>query len=305
MKKLKILFITKDHSEYMTKNFYYFALKLSKLTYLELWHSPGDITEILKTIQIYPDFILLNDLRPHELPQISGLSSVNIPLGIIVEDVHNNTKERRAFIKKNNIKNIFSITRDKFYECYLDLKDRMYWLPHWVNIDIFRNYGLTKDINYLIMGSVSSKYYPLRNKIFKTLKREPGFVYHKHPGYTNIIDSNAFIGEKYAREINRAKIFFTDGGIYNYPVKKYYEVLACKTLLLAPSFKELEDLGFIPGVHFVDVDENNFLEKAKYYLQYDKEREEIAQKGYEMVRAKHSVDIRVSQFVKIIEDIMK
>lgn len=47
---------------------------------------------------------------------------------------------------------------------------------------------------------------------------------------------------------------------------KYYETLACNTLLLASCTKEIKDLGFIPGVHFIEIDEENFMRKAQYHL---------------------------------------
>jgi hypothetical protein len=37
-------------------------------------------------------------------------------------------------------------------------------------------------------------------------------------------DEGLFVREKYAREINRSKNFFTCGGNAQYPVAKYFEV---------------------------------------------------------------------------------
>jgi len=280
-------------------------MKLSEYSELKVWHDAADIRYILNKLDFEPEFILLNDFRPHMLPKITGLSTINIPLGIIVEDLHREIEDGKKFFFENNIKHIFSICRDKFYKSYPNYKYNVYWFPHWVNIDVFKDYGLKKDIDYLLMGAIAKEHYPLRNRILNVMQKEAGFAYNKHPGYKNIKEGNALIGERYAKEINRAKIFFTDGGIYNYPVKKYYEVLACKTLLLAPTFKELEDLGFIPEVNFVDIDENNFLEKAKYYLEHEEEREKITENGYNMVRSKHSTEMRVIQFIKTVQDILK
>jgi spore maturation protein CgeB len=106
-------------------------------------------------------------------------------------------------------------------------------------------------------------------------------------------------------EINRAKIFFTCDSVYHYPVAKYFEVLACKTLLLAPASRELTDLGFIPGVNFVSIDESNFEEKAEYYLRHEEERLQIATKGYEMVHARHTTARRAAEFADILETILR
>lgn len=304
MRKLKILFITKDFSKHLVKDSYYFSNELSKITDLVLWHKSGNIREILNLIKFKPDFILLNDMRPTRCPKILGLSRLNIPFGIIMHDLHYKPNDRIKFVRNNNVKYIFSIYRDEFYRRFPMYKNKMHWLPHFVNTEIFKDYKSPKTINYLMMGALTSSY-PLRPRILSVMRSEPGFVYHKHPGYRNIVNPNEFAGETYAKEINKSKIFLTDGTIYHYPVMKYYEVLACNTLLLAPASKELFDLGFIPDKHFVTIDKQNFLEKARYYLSHENKRIEISQNGFNMVRTKHSAEHRALQFIQKIEEILK
>src|SRR5690606_18014132 len=108
-----------------------------------------------------------------------------------------------------------------------------------------------------------------------------------------------------SQEINRASIFFTCPSIYNYPVMKYFEALAAKSLLLAPTFPELEDLGFQPGKHFVSIDATNFQEKASYYLLKDKERQKITEQGYRFIHQTHTVQKRVKELVKTMENIIR
>ena len=76
-------------------------------------------------------------------------------------------------------------------------------------------------------------------------------------------------------------------------------------MLLAPSSPELLDLGFVPGVHFVEIDELNFEEKAEFYLKHEKERLDIAQQGYEMVQEKHTSTQRAVQLLEMIKEILK
>ena len=125
-----------------------------------------------------------------------------------------------------------------FTEIFQSLKTICVLAPHFVNTDIFKDYGLRKRHDILLMGAISNVY-PLRKKMRLYFKGRKGFKYRPHPGYTNVgVDS--YFGEKYAKEINRSKIFITDDSILHYPLIKYYEVLACKTLLLAPTSKEVE-----------------------------------------------------------------
>ncbi|MGE5397091.1 MAG: glycosyltransferase [Chitinophagales bacterium] len=247
----------------------------------------------------------MNDLKETRCPEITGLSALKIPWGIIMHDIHYQETKRREFIKNNQVRYIFSIYRDAFIKRFPEYVSRMCWLPHWVNTDIFRDYGLTRNINWLMMGKRAS-YYPLREKIYRVMKGKPGFVYHPHPGYRQVRnqEQGVFVGERYAREISRAKMFLTCDSSFHYPLIKYYEVLACKTLLLAPASRELHDLGFIPGSNFVAINQDNFLRQASYYLKNVNERQHIAEAGYKMVRARHSAATRAEQLKRMINDII-
>lgn len=307
MNKMRILFITRDFSENVERSSFYLSQELAELSHLALWHQPGNIHDILQNIPFRPDFILLNDMKKTHCPEITGLSSLTIPFGIIMHDLHHRVKRRKQFIRENRVKYIFSIYRDAFLKRYPEHAEKMIWLPHFANTHVFTDYGLPKDIDWLLMGNIRQKTYPLRYRMLQVMKNRAGFVYHRHPGYRNVKESESslLIGDAFAREINRAKMFLTCGLIYHYPIRKYYEVLACKTLLLAPSSRELKDLGFIPGTHFVEVTEENFVEKAEYYLSHEKERENIAQNGYQLVHTHHTTQIRAKQLMQAIRKIIQ
>ncbi|MFY0543709.1 glycosyltransferase [Brevibacillus sp. H7] len=304
---MKLLIITGDKSKRLNPHIHYLFDELAHITDLTLWYEPGNIHDILKKIPENPDFILINEHGEKNCPKITGLSTLTIPYGVYVHDVHYNIKQRRIEMVKDKVQYIFSIYRDPFYRWYPAFKQKMKWLPHHVNPKLYRDYGLKKEIDFLLMGAVNQQMYPLRCKILKTMKKKPTFVYHPHPGYRDYEEhekNRYFIGEKYAREINRAKMFFTCDLSYKYPVKKYYEVLASNTLLLAPASQELKDLGFIPGVHFVAINEHDFEQKAEYYLRHEEERRNIAEQGYRMVHEKHTTAIRARQLVEMIQDLL-
>ena len=165
---------------------------------------------------------------------------------------------------------------------------------------------MKKDISLLDDRAVN-EVYPLRQRIVEAYEGDRDFVYHRHPGYqTSGIqqeDPN-LTGKDYAKELNRAKIVFTCPSVFYYPVIKYFEVLACKSLLLAPTFPELEDLGFIPGYHFIPIHKDDFHGKASRYLENETERQRIAEQGYRFVRQHHTVKVRAKQLIHEIENIL-
>lgn len=304
MKKLKLLFFTKDQSEQMEKSSHYLVEELKKQCDVMVWPDEGGIAEVLNQLSYRPDFILLNDCFAPKLgPCVSGLRDIRIPKGIIFHDISNYIPQRKRFIAQENIDIIFVHYRDAFRKWYPRLNKRMIWLPHHANTEIYKDYQQEKTINWLMMGALSYRLYPLRTLMMQRLKEKQGFLYHPHPGYhhENNIQPGSLIGKDYAMEINRAKMFLTCDSIFKYPLMKYFEVLACNTLLVAPFSNELTDLGFIDGKTFVAVERTTFSEAADYYLHHKKERTDIAERGYRMVRERHSTRKRASELITAIE----
>lgn len=305
---INLLFIAEDTSRFIDKNFYYLEQELSKLVNLIQWRKSGHIAYILKQLTQKPDFILLlNDMDQKISPVIKGFQTIDIPVGLFVNDVHRFTKQRRNDIRKYNITHIFTIVRDRFMKTYPEFQHKMEWFPHFIEPAIYKDYQMEKNIPMLMMGAVNDVY-PLRKTIIDFYSGNSCFTYHQHPGYRHFDkqeEDQLLIGSAYAKELNRAKIFFTSPSIFNYPVRKYFEALACKTLLLAPTFKELEDLGFIPGFHFVPINEHNFAEKTAYYLENKTERNQITEQGYQFVHQTHVLKVRAEQLVQKIERILQ
>lgn len=306
MKKLKILFHTRNDSRYIVPASYYFMKELSKITTLYVSHRSGHINQILEQCDFEPDFIYFNDYLENGSPVVTGLKNLTIPFAVGLHDLHYNQDYRKIVIAQEGIQHIFTYYRDKFFQWYPEFSDRMHWLPHHANTEIFYDYKLRKDYDLLMMGATYEIFYPLRVIMKNRLKDRKEFVYHPHPGYRTIKEGeeNVFVGTSYAKELNRAKICLTCDSIYKYPLMKYFEITACNSLLLAPYSNELADLGFVPGVNFVAIDEYNFEEKAYYYLKNEDERKMIAANGMRLTHEKHSTSRRVEQFLEEIEKIL-
>ncbi|MDQ0339006.1 spore maturation protein CgeB [Caldalkalibacillus uzonensis] len=304
-RKVKILYFTVNRRNWLHEQSEYFKSLLVKHPDVDVHfvEDGGDIKELLARLDLTPDFIYIDHNLPRMKP-ITGLNNIPVPKGVLVDVLHHKTRRFRTLMNDKCIDVIFGFYRDAFARYFPEYVNRFIWLPRHVNPRIFKDYGLKKDIDYLLMGRVNKDVYPFRHKMVRKMKSIKGFVYHEHPGYryfSNREKGEVFIGKKYAQEINRAKIFLTDGSLYKYPVSKYFEVPACNTLLLATGSQELKDLGFIDGETFVQIDKHNFLKKAKYYLKHEDERNDISRRGYEMVRARHTTEIRVNEFVQHVK----
>ncbi|MBY6036300.1 glycosyltransferase [Fictibacillus nanhaiensis] len=302
MKTFNLLFITKDHSQQLERSSFYLSKELSKLVHLTLWHENGHIQDILNKIQVKPDFILLNDYKSDYRPFIRGLETLTIPHGIIMHDLHYKLPRRRRLIEKEKPALIFSHYRDAFKKSFPNHADKFVWFPHHVPEELFKDFGLQKDIPMLMAGAMFPHIYPFRNMLFNYYRKDKRFHSIQHPGYRKVRDSNRgyVVGESYARYLNRSKIFFTCDSVYKFPVLKYFEALACHTLLLAPGSKELLDLGFIDNMTYVSINQNNFAQKAEHFLANDAERNRIIRNGYALIKQRHTTAIRAKEMVNTI-----
>lgn len=319
--KLKILILIKSFGNSLPKHQPKFDMikAIEKYAEVRYWHKNGAITDILKTLDFTPDFILHYDFawRSALSPIITGLGNIDIPKGCFVIDIHYSPQERNKFFKQNKIDLIFSVTKSRFLQTFPQHKEKFRWFPFAINPTVFKDWSMTKDINFLLMGQVFDRErksrnltntprgkYPFREEVLVKMRDSKGFVFHSHPGHYAKSTSKAFLNERYSKELNRSKMFFTCGSKFNYPVLKYFEAPASRTLLMAKPVQDLLDLGFEDGVNFVACNEANFQEKAMYYLENEEERNRITDNGYNFIHSRHTNDSRAQQFIKDVQDFL-
>lgn len=155
--------------------------------------------------------------------------------------------------------------------------------------------------------------YPKQNNISK--KYDVCFVGHINSG--NRIDAldrlfkefpNFFYGQRLfneaAEKYAQSKICFNISMTSDLNMR-CMEVMGAGGFLLTNWIPTIEEF-FEDGKHLVlyrSLDE--MVDKAKYYLAHDSEREKIAQAGYEEVMAKHTIDHRTAKILEAAENLNK
>jgi len=115
---------------------------------------------------------------------------------------------------------------------------------------------------------------------------------------------NFFFGQRKFQEA--AKIFCKSKIVLNIAMKedsnmRCFEAMGSGSFLLTDWVPHIDEL-FEDGKHLVlyrSLDEA--VDKAKYYLKHDSEREKIAQAGFEEVMAKHTIDHRVKRMLEVAQ----
>ncbi|MEW9672179.1 glycosyltransferase [Ammoniphilus sp. 3BR4] len=306
-KKLKILILAKPFGKIYPKHKakYDFLKAIEEFAHVQYWSKNGDIRDIIRKIGYIPDFIFQYDIAYgySYTPKVWGLDQVSIPKGAYVNDAQWSPQNRMRYFEQNRIDIIFSTYKYGFLSRYPKFKSKFRWLPYSINPQVTKDWGANKEIDFLFMGQIDPRY-PFRAAVVDRMKGISGFKYYSHRNNAPL-PKNMKLNEEFSKEINRSKIFFTCGSIFKYAVLKFFEAPGSRTLLLAEPNQDILDLGFKDGENFVACNQDNFYEKAMYYLENEEERERITQNGYEFIHTFHTNRVRAQQFVKNIQDFLK
>jgi spore maturation protein CgeB len=92
-------------------------------------------------------------------------------------------------------------------------------------------------------------------------------------------------------------------GVSNYPVAKFFEGMSSETMVLAPFPKDGKELGFLPDENFVEINGDNFVDKIKWYLKHEDEKQRIVDCARETVLRDHSVEKRAKQLTDFLHEL--
>lgn len=243
---------------------------------------------------------------------------LTFPRDLIAADVRSHNPKSCLTLFRNIPEGTFfaPVMRDPFKEWIGDKCSnlRFFRIPLGCPESIFyADWKTTRFIDVFFLGAVCI-YYPMRLWLLKCLNDERGtpasyprsnihFVYGEAPGFTGkpapfwTVDEQDKHQRWYADCLRHAKIFPMCGGIYGCPVSKYFEAMACGCLVIAPLPRDWKILGFRDGVNMVVPTADNFMDKVRYYLAHDDEREAIAMEGWKLARAHHVHGAQVRNMV--------
>jgi hypothetical protein len=162
------------------------------------------------------------------------------------------------------------------------------WLPHAVEPLAYpKSENVTKNFDVCFIGHVNSR--NREEAIDRLFKEFPNFDYGQA------------LFEKAAARYGNSKICFNISMLDDINMR-CFEIMATGSFLLTNWIPTIGEF-FEDGTHLALYrSEEEMVEKARYYLAHDEEREKIAQAGYEEVMAKHTiqnrVDVILAEFMK-------
>jgi spore maturation protein CgeB len=166
--------------------------------------------------------------------------------------------------------------------------DAVHWLPPAFYEGVYRPVDSNKDLDFSFIGQ------PDNTVVRKGLTRKE-FVERVGTELNGVIVQGVF-GEAVNALYNRSRILF-DRTIYNNVGTRIFETIGSGGFVLANKgsvSSGLETLA-IDGHHYVSYDDSydDFIKKARYYIQHEEERKKIATAGYKHFLKNHTYANRI------------
>lgn len=207
-----------------------------------------------------------------------------------------------------------NLTNDNWYKFIQEYK-KIISLPHFVNSSEFYFECLDNRKNIIYVAGMN---YYHRKKVIETLKKSKYKIDGKK--YYNKIyslmrklkikpDAHPILMRLYnilfKNELEQNKYIFTCGSALEWPIRKFFEIPACGSILLAKPFYNAEKLGFIDGDNFIKTDYNDIEDKIKWLEENPQIAQKIAKNGQDLIWKTHSLNARTEQLRESLEAIIE
>lgn len=244
----------------------------------------------------------ITDCGDNYPPEI--INDTNIPLYVILNKEYTGLDKKLKWIKKLNPYKCFSVHHNT------DIFEKKTGIPFFriswsADNKLFKDYKEEYKNDIFFSGVIRKEQTNnLRYKIYKNLnilgKLKINFnvnilgVKNMMIGYSNI---------NYAKELAKTKIGLVTTGPADLVGTRYFEIMAgnrCLILCNRMNNKIYKDI-VIDGFNCVMFDdENDFIEKCKYYINHDQERMKIVNQAYKYFLEKHTWDDKVKELINYL-----
>lgn len=182
------------------------------------------------------------------------------------------------------------------YQKLLNYNPKFIFFPESVNLGFFRDRGYDRTCDVFNSGSFVGEVYPFRVHLYNVLRTISDIKCCINP-------SLGLSWEEYADRMARSKMLVEGIGVFGYTSQRFVQAMASKTLVVSSLPYDNIENHFIPDENCVEINRDNFLEKIRYYLENEADREKLIRNAYKTILQYHTCEIRAQQMVDVINDL--
>jgi hypothetical protein len=206
-----------------------------------------------------------------------------------------------------------SKANDNWYE-FVKSNNKLIQLPHFVSESEFNFESLENRKN--TVGVAGVNYYNRKRVAEEIKKSEYGLAQNNMS--TALFSLLRKCGAKtesnpalmrlnnvlFRNHLEHTKSVYTCGSGLNYPIRKFFEIPALGSLLLATPFKNADMLGFVDGEIYLETHHKNIIQKLDWIEQNKEEAQQIAVAGQDLMWNCHTLGARARQLSEAFEAII-
>lgn len=307
---MKILACLKDRRYTIANELYFFGKFLAeKADVVFFGHGYSDYkeTDVLKIAKkIKPDIALIEENSRPKTMYWTNVEKLDIPkVCFQVEDVHRLKEKRIEIINRCKFDLLTSPLITELNSWRPRLNTPIHFIPHSANIDFYKPRFDKRELDVIFRGVAGRRVYPLRAKIVRFLQSAKHIKHgmKKRPpnGYKIMNAQEEWL--EYASALANSKMFMFGVGIYRKVLVKFWEGGACGTMIMANEPYDMKENHLIPNKNFVVINEKNFREKMRYYLEDKDERLRLVENMYQTTIKHHNTKKVVEEFIKVLKKI--
>ena len=170
---------------------------------------------------------------------------------------------------------------------------------------IFRDYGLPKEHDVIIYGSMSPSSYPFRNRVSRLITRSRRFKV-LHLKLNDMFYNADMCGEGLARKINQSWLGLATTSNFDYLVGKYFEIPACRSVVLG----NMNEQGHaIFGNNYIHIDnqmtDSQILNAVADALSDRRRLQEYADQMYEVMHTRYTLEENERKLFQVASQILE
>jgi len=266
---------------------------------------PGKhINDIIREAGFRPDLIVFGTAQALYDCPVPGLEEIRIPKLIFLNKEFIGLESKLAYIRRYRFDLVSSILNEAVRK---PIEDRcggipFIQIPHGIDVTRFRPLDIEKKYDFGFLGALfTQRGVEDRARVKKIVFEESELAKRYKILWGDDFNKLLFEGEVYVKAINSCKMFLSTLSPMGIVGTRFYELSACKTMIICPRAEY--DGDFVDKKNVVMFDSNrDFVKKFLYYLENDEARNVIVEQAYHDVLNNHTWEMRIKKLMAHIFD---